>query len=173
MTKTAIDYLSTSGATAISIIETEGVCSFRVGLKIDQNAVSVYWVRETDARSIVKHARRDAGRSPDAARAGRALAQAAADHRQTLTPNDVAMARAGVAVTKLDAYLESLRGTGTLKEFNRAFKQHRVAAMAHGQGFMMYKVAQARLRAALIPLLVAGKTVDPSRSLFAEIFRQE
>jgi hypothetical protein len=70
-----------------------------------------------DARSIVRQARRDAGRSPDAARAGRALAQAAADHRQTLTPNEVAMARAGVAATKLDAYLESLRGHATLNSY--------------------------------------------------------
>jgi hypothetical protein len=80
------------------------------------------------------------------------------------------MSRAGDAATKLDRYLESLRGTGTLKEFNRAFKEHRMAAMARGQGFMTYKVAQARLRRALVPLLANGRTIGPVQSLFEQIF---
>jgi hypothetical protein len=51
-----------SGATAISIIETEGICSFRVGLKIDQNAVSVSCLPETVAAAVVKSARSTAAR---------------------------------------------------------------------------------------------------------------
>jgi transposase InsO family protein len=48
-----------------------------------QDAVSVQWLPETNARAIMKQARRDAGRSPDVVTAGRALAQAAA-RRQIL-----------------------------------------------------------------------------------------
>jgi hypothetical protein len=94
-TKAAINYLIASGAVAITITEHDGVCSFNVGHKIDPRAVSVQWLPETQAWAIVKQARQDAGRSPDAATAARALAQAAADHRTTLTPNDVAISRAG------------------------------------------------------------------------------
>jgi hypothetical protein len=40
--------------------------------------------------------------------------------RPTLTPHDVAISRATDAAKRLDEYLLSVRGTGTLKEFNRA-----------------------------------------------------
>jgi hypothetical protein len=117
-TKAAIDYLIASGAVAITITEHDGVCAFHVGHKIDPHAVSVQWLPETKAQAIVKQARRDAGRSPDAATAARALAQKA-DHRTTLTPNDVAISRVGQASCKIEQYMQSLQGTGTLKEFNR------------------------------------------------------
>jgi hypothetical protein len=99
-TKAAINYLIASGAVAITITEHDGVCSFNVGHKIDPHAVSVQWLPETQARAIVRQARRDAGRSPDAATAARAVAQAAADHHATLTPRDTAVARAGAAACK-------------------------------------------------------------------------
>jgi hypothetical protein len=44
-----------------------------------------------------------------------------------------------------------------------------MAAMASGKGFMAYRIAEARLRRALIPLLVGG-TIRPAQSLFAQIF---
>ena len=68
----------------------------------------------------------------------------------------MAISRARDASQKLDAYLESLRGSGVLREFNRAFKQRRIAATARGERFMTYKVAEGRLRLALIPLLMHG-----------------
>ena len=88
----------------------------------------------------------------------------------TLTPNDVAIERAQAAAQKLDAYLANLHGNGVLRDFNRAFKQHRTAATMRGEGFMSYKAAESRLRRALIPMLVNGGTIGP-RSLFEEIFR--
>src|ERR1700687_1036985 len=102
-TRAAVEYLIASGATAISIVEIDGVCSFHVGHKIDPRAISVQWAPETKARAIVRQARRDAGRSPDAATAARALAQAAADHGQTLTRHDVAISRARDAANRIDA----------------------------------------------------------------------
>jgi hypothetical protein len=134
--KAAITYLIASGATAISIVEIEGACAFRLGHKIDPNAIAVHWLNRPNAMAISRQARRDAGHSPDAATAGRALAQAAADHRQTLTPHDVAIERAGAAADRLDVYLDGLRGRGTLQQFNRAFKARRKAAAANGTGFI-------------------------------------
>src|SRR5258708_11456729 len=82
-----------------------------------------------------------------------ALTKAATDHRATLTPHNVAISRADKASRRIEQYMASLRGTGVLKEFNRAYKQHRTAATARGQGFMTYKVAEARLRRGPGPLL--------------------
>ena len=79
------------------------------------------------------------------------------------------MMRAGEAAAKLDRYMDSLRGTGVLREFNRAFKRRRMEAMLNGRGFMNYKAAELRLRRALIPLLQGGGNVQ-AQSLFAEIF---
>src|SRR5258708_39707322 len=84
-----------------------------------------------------------------------ALTKAATDHRATLTPHNVAISRADKASRRIEQYMASLRGTGVLKEFNRAYKQHRTAATARGQGFMTYKVAEARLRRPLPPLRFA------------------
>jgi hypothetical protein len=49
--KRTMEYLAASGATAISIIEIDGVCTFRVGTKIDPRAVSVQWITEANARA--------------------------------------------------------------------------------------------------------------------------
>jgi hypothetical protein len=169
-TKAAINYLIASGATAITITENETGCSFKVGSKIDPYTVEIYWLTAAQAKPLVRLARKQAGRQPDISAASAALARAATALRVTLTPNDVAMARAGEAATKLNRYIDGLRGTGVLKEFTRAYRRHRLAATARGEGFMSFAVAEARLRLALIPLLVGGETVGPTQSLFANIF---
>jgi hypothetical protein len=88
----------------------------------------------------------------------------------TLTVHNVAMIRAEEAAKRLDAYMASQRGTGVLKEFNRAFKRRRMEAMSKGRGFMNYKAAELRLRRALIPLLMNGGKPAVGQSLFASIF---
>ena len=65
--KAARDYLKASGASAISVVAIDGVCTFQAGHKIDPNAVSTHWVREEQAAALVKQARHDAGRAPEAA----------------------------------------------------------------------------------------------------------
>jgi hypothetical protein len=167
--RAAIAYLIASGATAISIIENETGCAFRVGTKIDARAAVVHWLAADKAGPVMRKARKLAGRSPDISAATAALTQAAGDHRVPLTPHGTAMARAGEAAAKLDRYMDSLRGTGVLREFNRAFKRRRMEAMLRGEGFMNYKAAELRLRRALIPLLQGGGNVR-TQSLFAEIF---
>jgi hypothetical protein len=169
-TKAAVEYLVASGATAITIVEHDGCCSFQVGRKIDPRAVSIHWLPETNARAIVRQARRDAGDSPDVATAASVLAQAAADHRAVPTPHHVAMTRAGDAANRIEQHMDFLRRTGKLRGFTRMYKRRRTVAAANGQGFMTYKVAEMRLRRALIPQLVGGQNAGPMHSLFAEIF---
>jgi hypothetical protein len=169
-TKAAIAYLTASGATAITVTEIDGVCSFHVGHKIDPRAVAVQWLPETTARAIVKLARRHAGASPAAAAATAALHRAAADQRTTLTPHATAMSRAGASAKRLDAYIENLRARGAMREFTKTYKRRRLAAAAQGEGFMTFAVAELRLRRALIPLLVRGRTIGPVQSLFEQIF---
>jgi hypothetical protein len=86
-----------------------------------------------------------------------------------LTEHATAMARAGSAAQRLDEYMSSVRGTGVLREFNRAYKRRRMAASANGHGFMTFKTAMTRLQTALIPLLTGDKPVATA-SLFAEVF---
>jgi hypothetical protein len=168
-TKAAVAYLTASGATAITITEIDGVCAFHVGTKIDPGAVSVQWLPETNARAVVRQARKHAGSSPDAATAMGALKQAADTLRATLTPHDVAMSRAGQAAARIEAYIESMRAKGAMREFTRMYQRRRMEAAANGQGFMPFKVAELRLRRALVPLLIGGRNVA-TQSLFAEIF---
>ena len=105
-----------------------------------------------------------------AATAEAALHQAASDLQVTLTAHDAAMARAGAAAERLDAYIESLRARGAMREFTKAYRRRRIAATMRGEGFMSFKVAELRLRQALIPLLVGGRTIGPVHSLFEQIF---
>jgi hypothetical protein len=171
-TKAAITYLIASGATAISIVEIEGACAFRLGHKIDPNAIEIYWLTAAQAKPLARLARKEAGRHPDIATASAALARAAAALRAVLTRHDVAIERAGDAAAKLDRYMDGLRGTGVLKEFTKAYRRQRLAAAASGAGFMSFKVAELRLRRALVPLLVSGQGVGPLGSLFAQIFNR-
>jgi hypothetical protein len=170
-TKAAIAYLIAADTTAISVIETEtGRALFRVGTKIDPDATAIYWIAGQAAIAVARRARRLAGANPRGDEAIAALRQAAAEKRATLTEHATAMARAGSAAQRLDEYMASVRGTGVLKEFNRAYKRRRMAATARGEAFMTFKVAEARLRAALVPLLTGDKPVATA-SLFAEVFK--
>jgi hypothetical protein len=168
-TRAAIAYLIASDATALSLIENETGCAFRVGTKLDPRAASVHWLRETEAQAVLKAARKHAGKSPDIATATTALIRAAADLRVTLTEHGTAMMRAGEAAKRLDAYVASLRARGAMKEFTKAYRRHRLAAIARGEGFMSYGNAELRLRRALIPYLSGGRDVQAA-TLFADVF---
>jgi len=51
----------------------------------------------------------------------------------------------------------------------KTYKQRRLAARERGESFVTFKVAEQRLRKALLPLLAGGKPVLGA-SLFAEVF---
>jgi hypothetical protein len=71
---------------------------------------------------------------------------------------------------RLDTFMASMTGTGVLREFNRAYKTRRQAAFARGEHFMNYKVALARLRSAMVPILMNNGQPVIGQSLFATIF---
>jgi hypothetical protein len=169
-TKAAIAYLAASGATAITITEVDGVCTFRIGTKLLARSVAIFWIMEVDAKPVVASARKIAGKGSGGDAAVAALHRAANDLRAVLTPHDVAMSRAGHAAGRIEEYMASMRARGAMQEFTRAYKRRRAEAAANGKGFMSCAVAEARLRRALIPRLIGGQNVGPAQSLFAEIF---
>jgi hypothetical protein len=171
-TKAAIAYLIASGAVAISIVENQTGCSFKIGTKIDPRAAVVYWSREDEAGPVMRKARKLAGKSPDLTTATSVLHRAAADQRVTLTEHATAMMRAAEAAKRLDAFIAQLRARGAMREFTKMYKRRRIAATMRGEGFMSYQIAEARLRKALVPLLQGGATVAPT-SLFSQIFDQK
>jgi hypothetical protein len=167
--KAALQYLEASGARAISFTADVDSATISVGLKPD--AVAVFWTAQAaKVRSVAAKARNIMGDAADTDAAISALREAAEGCLVTLTPHDVAVTRAANAAGKLDEFMSSMRGTGVLREFNRAFKLRREAAMADGRGFMSYKIALARLRTALVPLLMNGGKPAIGASLFATIF---
>ena len=165
--KAALAYLAASGAAAITVIEQDGGCTIRVG---GDSTAAQYWVDAGQAIQIARKARRAAGAAADLSTVTAALHASATSVGATLTLNEVAIARATDAATRLDSYLDAMRRSGTLREFNAQFKRRRMEATANGRGFMNYKVAEARLRAALIPMLVGGGRHAVGAGMFAEIF---
>ncbi|HXQ04416.1 MAG TPA: hypothetical protein VN831_06640, partial [Bradyrhizobium sp.] len=129
--KSVLDYLRASAAVPICIVEVDGVCTFQ--LKFDPGAVSIHWLREEQAKALLKQVRHDAGRSPDAGTAEAALHAAAAATRVVLTAHSFAIGRAEAGAKKLDDYLGGLRGTGVLGDFNRRYARERAAASASGR----------------------------------------
>jgi hypothetical protein len=178
--RAALAYLEASGATAILIVDGEAGCVFRTGAMAAQAAgVHVHttvWVSASVATAVARRARKIAGakstlasvgsdNGPDVATATQALAHAAADYRVKLTPNDVAISRARSAASRIDSQLEAMMAGGGLRSFNAEYKRRREAA---GGKFMSYKAAQMRLRQAIVPHLIEGRSIN--RSLFEQIF---
>jgi hypothetical protein len=131
----------------------------------------IFFVPRGHSGLIVRDAKRTAGERPDIATTEAAIRQAAAANGATLTPSDVAMARAAEATERLDEAMESMRTGGQLQIFNRHYRAARDAARAKGRGFMCYSTAMARLRLALVPYLANGKPLSEASALFAHIFR--
>jgi hypothetical protein len=100
-TKAAINYLIASGAAAISVIETETGCTFRIGTKLLARSVAIFWIMAVDAKRVVDRARKIAGKGAGGNAAISALHQAANDLRATLTPHDLAVSRAGDAAGRI------------------------------------------------------------------------
>jgi hypothetical protein len=172
--KRATEYLLASGAVPITIIErdkSDGADTFSISIgKITGAIAARWWIAEQDAAPVARKARRLAGADPDLSTATAVVARSAAVLRAVLTPDDVAVTRAGAAVVKLDAMVETMRRNGQLQEFNTRYKRGRAAALAKGRGFMDYGAAMARLKTALIPYLMQQST-GPMASIFAQVFR--
>jgi hypothetical protein len=166
MTDAAISYLEASDAPAICIVRSATGCTFRAALTGPGDVIAIYWLPRAVAVAVARRARQHTGDDPDRAKAESALAQAAVDYRVTLTPHATAMARARSAAARIDSQLDAMMEGGGLADFNREYKRRREAA---GGKFMSYKAAQMRLRQAIVPHLIEGRSIN--RSLFEQIFR--
>jgi hypothetical protein len=166
----AISYLAASGATAISVIETETGCTFRIGTKLLARSVAIFWIMEVDAKPVVALARKIAGKGAGGNAAISALHQAAADIRATLTAHSVAISRAANAAARIEEYIDNMHARGAMREFTKGYKVRRLAAKQRGENFMTYRAAELRLRRALVPLLVSGQGVGPVQALFSQVF---
>jgi hypothetical protein len=167
--KAAIAYLIAAETTAISVIEPETGCTFRVGTKLDPHAAAVFWIAAPAAIGVARRARGLAGVNPHSDEAVAALRQAAAEKRATLTPHATAMARASDAAKRLETFIETLRVSGGMRAFTN--KRRRLAARERGESFLTFKVAEARFKRALIPLLQGGGKPVLGASVFAEVFK--
>jgi hypothetical protein len=138
----ATEYLIASGAAAITLSETNKVCSISTG-KVPQlrEVRARWWTAAADAARVASAARLCAGADPNLPAATASTARSAAALGATLTPDDVAISRANAAVVRLDLMIEQMRRDGTLQEFNSRYKRGRAAAAAVGQGFMGYAPA--------------------------------
>jgi len=163
-TRAAIQYLQASGAAAISVTG-KGIS---VGMNMP-DAFAIFWLPADKARSVASRARNQAD-GADVEMSISALYESASKYQCKLTSHRVAMERAAEAAQRLDAFMDSLRGTGVLREFTKTYKRRRLAAAERGEGFMSYANAERRLRLALIPLLVNGGKPAVGQSLFATIF---
>jgi hypothetical protein len=169
--KRAESYLQASGAMPISVVRRDGICTIHAGRAAHAGeVVSTQWISEAQAISVTREARRYAGDRPDGPTATDVLARAAASQRVTLTADHVAIERAGAASEKIEQHLAALRKTGGLREFNREFSARRNEARAAGHGFMSYSTATARLRSAMVEMLVGRDTIGPVGQLFEKIF---
>jgi hypothetical protein len=166
--KAALAYLEASGARAISITTGCAHTVINVGYKAD--AVAAYWLPADKARAVAARARSIAGDADDVATVVAALKEAALQCRATLTEHDTAMVRAHAMAERLDEFMSSMRGTGVLREFNHTYKARRQAAFARGEQFLKYKVALARLRSAMVPVLMNDGQPVLGASLFAQVF---
>jgi hypothetical protein len=169
-TRPALRYLAASGAGAISVTaDVDGVAIVTGYDAGDETIVETLWCPREKARSVAARARHIAGENPDVDTAIAAVRAAAAKDRVVLTLHDVAMQRAADNAAALDAYLEQMRKSGGLAEFNRMFKAARLAAASRGEHYMSFANAELRLRRTLIPALVTGR-IEDARGLFAMVF---
>ncbi len=169
--KAAVAYLAASGAVPISIVKSGAAPTFAFSTanKITGRTIAArWWTASPDAARIASAARQAAGTAADLAECKAVLARCATSAGATLTPEDVAIAGASAAITRLDAMVDTMRRNGTLAEFNARYKSGRAAAAVEGRGFMAYSVAMARLKRALIPMLQQGK---PISEILVEVFR--
>src|SRR6267378_2361725 len=172
--RAAIEYLLSSGAVAISLIEVDGAYVFRTGPLAKSRDIPsgrIFWISAQQAKPIVRLARKLAGPRPNLTSALAALHEAVAQERTALTEHATAIGRASAAVAKLDNYFEAMRRSGQLAQFNKQYKQRRTEATANGRGFMSWSTAMTRLKRALVPLLMnGGKQPTAGVTLFEEVF---
>jgi hypothetical protein len=84
-----------------------------------------------------------------------AIANEASVRGMVLTPHGRALERAAVYADYLDQAIAAMQRDGTLGQFNRAYKFHRLERGRHGEAVQPYWAVMQELRAVIIRSLVA------------------
>ncbi len=148
------DYVAAFDLTAIAVTRDGRL----VVTRNPTGASSAWWGQAKEAGRLFRHARKDGGDIPAAAR----------ELGVTVTMHHVAILRAGASVARFDAALAEAQRCGTMKFFNAEYRRRREAASARGRGFMTYERARARLRRAVAGVIAAGGVI--SASLVVQVF---
>ena len=124
--------------------------------------------------SDLRHATRDGPRfAVTLGEGSKAVCAAAQRLAIPLTEHATLLERAGGAISRIESGIAVAQLSGGLKFFNKAYAEHRRAAVAAGQDFMSYGVACRRLREAL-GTVASGAPVDNDyllRSIFGSTAR--
>lgn len=165
------EYLDACGVVPICIIKLDEGFSYSMGRKKVHlpDVVNIHWVTNQTQAIQITRAARSHGLQTDKAMAERVLQTAASSYGVQLTTNVVVMTRATIATTRLREIIEMLDQTGMLRDFKKAYRLHRLAATARGDGFMTYKTAMQRFRRAMIMLLIEKRPVDEVKPIFDHV----
>jgi hypothetical protein len=87
----------------------------------------------------------------------------------SVTAHAIVLARASAAIERIDTRLDAAQEQeqGLLKQFNREYKRRRALAREHGQDFIIYRHAWARLRKLLAATAPTGRVPE---NLFGQVF---
>jgi hypothetical protein len=121
---------------------------------------AAFWVKKTDAQRLLEEARERGDVEAAARRLGIAI-----------TPHDICLMRVDRQLARLDSILVAARRNGHLREFNRAYKAKRLAAVAKGGNFMPYHTAEKRLQRALVEVIAAGVQGREFETALATVFK--
>jgi hypothetical protein len=123
-------------------------------------AKAAWWCQAGDAGPLLRWLTEH--RSADVPFAARTL-------ERTVTEHATVVQRVAAAVGRIETGLDAAARRGLLKNFNAAYREHRLAAKAQGRRFMGFAQAQARLRAALASA-AANRGDVPADELLANVF---
>ncbi len=194
-TGTMREYLQAFGVAAIYIATPPGARPIRVGVTLDLGR-TLYAIRDVWSPVVEISAAWWLKSMPQAVtlvdlvlaqlaneRMDRGLLYVMGEHARTaitsiafrqgiaLNDHDAVMANVRSMVNRINREMEHALATGSLKWFNRAFKEYRLRGKdANGGRVMTYTEAWSRLRHAVILLAVTGKPYTLDRSLLASVF---
>jgi hypothetical protein len=118
----------------------------RKGVLAEPIIVAAYWWDKETAKRLAAMVQRECGAGLSLPMVAASIVSAAQYHGVTLTPHARLLEKAGGAVGRLDASIETARRSGDLGFFNREFARRRAEASRAGKAFPPYRVALAKLR---------------------------
>ena len=148
-----LDYLRSFGVVAVAVSP-----SGRVFVSRDpKGAAAAWWTKSEFADQIANVAWMNGDVPGAAARLG-----------LTVTAHDTVLRRVAEKTAALDKAIAKAIDAGTLRTFNRTYRERRLAAKRDGKPFMPYSQALAKLRAVIADSVARGEIPKSFASVFDE-----